>query len=784
MTYASLRYNPYLKEAELTVEGEGKVSLDCFGQEGARELSEWVSEFFPDLSSHLAQKDIVLAFTGIERDLDFLTDAAERFNRNEGGNVTVKAQKIFRPNDKLDGLKNMFKRLQEESPFEELKAENIKESFERAVSNVFEMAVVATMSSGKSTLINAMLGSEILPARNEGTTAKIARIHNVDGASSFRGAAYDADNNEIAHYDPLTRDDMDSLNSNEHVSTIEIEGNIKGIKNSESMKLVLTDTPGANNSRDHTHREITYKLLGQKYKPMILYILNATQLEINDDSLLLHDVSEQMQAAGRQSRDRFLFVLNKADELDPGKGESVTKKIDDVKNYLARFGIIEPRIFPAASRLAKVIRQVQADENSITAKERKELLNNADLFLEEEAFHFSDVALRDASLLGQASRTELEEMLRDAKKRGDRYAETLVYTGIPSIELAISEYLAKYALPVRMTEGINSFLQLIRHTSAEAEAVQKIGESEKSIREAQTAIEQISALVEKGDKARDLKERIEAMSSKDELELTLRNIFLQFGEDFIRELNVNGMAGTDVPLSKARTFFNKFQEAARELSARVHAQTEKALEEIVFTQGQKCIDEYRQYVEDLLGEFKVDTLSSPASLLGSLAGLSLNDVLYDYTRNVEIKVGEHEEYVGTRRIKNPEREGWRIILIWKPWEVDQKVYKRVDDYELQELVNFKEYLDEQVLPLVEEFGMENKKRLMANAKEYENGLKDAFLNKFEQLDGKIREKLEEKSAMLSRLEHDKAELEESREKLEWYRQYMSDLQNLLENEGE
>ena len=43
---------------------------------------------------------------------------------------------------------------------------------------VFPMAVIATMSSGKSTLINALIGKEILPSANAACTAlNLSLIH-------------------------------------------------------------------------------------------------------------------------------------------------------------------------------------------------------------------------------------------------------------------------------------------------------------------------------------------------------------------------------------------------------------------------------------------------------------------------------------------------------------------------------------------------------------------------------------------------------------------------------
>ena len=47
--------------------------------------------------------------------------------------------------------------------------------------DLFEVIVVATMSAGKSTVINALIGQELLHSANEATTATITRIHDKDG---------------------------------------------------------------------------------------------------------------------------------------------------------------------------------------------------------------------------------------------------------------------------------------------------------------------------------------------------------------------------------------------------------------------------------------------------------------------------------------------------------------------------------------------------------------------------------------------------------------------------
>ena len=55
---------------------------------------------------------------------------------------------------------------------------------------IFEVVVVATMSAGKSTVINALIGKELLHSANEATTATITRIHDKDDLPFFSGNAY------------------------------------------------------------------------------------------------------------------------------------------------------------------------------------------------------------------------------------------------------------------------------------------------------------------------------------------------------------------------------------------------------------------------------------------------------------------------------------------------------------------------------------------------------------------------------------------------------------------
>ena len=316
---------------------------------------------------------------------------------------------------------------------------NVVES-EHADRPEFEIVFVATMSSGKSTLINAILGRDLLPARYEAATANIARIHDIDGADHFRAEIFDKDGEKIGESDPLTPIKMEELNNidgERPASVVEIYGEVPNIE-SKGARFVLSDTPGFSNSNAAECVKRAMDFVNEGYKPLIVYVLNGVQLETNDDSLFLDEVTRLVKSGSGQSKANFLFVLNKADEFDPDNGESVAKKIDDVKRYLSeKHGIENPRVFPTAARLAKFIRQTKCNDPALTAKDRRSVSVDIGWFVNEEGMHFTQFA----DFLSPATRDELNARLRKAKESNDKEELALLYSGVPSVELAIVEYI-------------------------------------------------------------------------------------------------------------------------------------------------------------------------------------------------------------------------------------------------------------------------------------------------------------------------------------------------------
>lgn len=771
MTRVDLIYNPYTRERKLSIDSKevarDRLSSFC-GAEGT-ELSEWCGPLWGKLSSD-CNDDIALRFTGILRDFEFLEDAKKKAEEKDSQyDFVLEKGKISEVEDSLEKLKDLFDKMQRESPFEQLKEPELKKLFEKAVSSDFEIAVVATMSSGKSTLINAMLGWELLPALNEATTARLARIHDDDDATDFSARCYDSEGKEIERFDSLDLAVMEQLNKDERISRIDIKGNIPGI-HSSSIRLVLTDTPGPNNSQNKDHEKHTLGLLEEDYKPMFLYVLNSTQLATNDDSTLLEKIVKEINQGDRQNLDRFIFVLNKADQFDPGKGERVLDKIETVKEYLSEKGIKAPRIFPCSSMLAKVIR-MSRNEYPLSDDEEDFLDTRPKRFRQDSARHFSD----HAPFLSPATKERQEAEIRRAKDSGDKHQEALYYSGVPSVELAITEYLEKYALPAKVSQGVQTFQGKIRALGLEADTIEKLKEDRKKVDSLKGELEEIASKLSKGDGARKFRDKIKDLSAAKQVEV-------KFGEasgSFLLEVGktLEKMRKSDVSPEQAAVFVTSLNDRILSLCNSFEVDVQQILKSVVVGQARQYVREYQDYVRGLVDEHEEFKDSDPASILGTSATLSFEETMHQYEeqRQESVKVGEHKE-------KNPD---------YKWYDGIANIFRRKSNKKAKEIwfedfveheytvVNFEKYIDDKVRPRIDEFCDDTREIAYDYSRKEEQNLKEFFARQLDKLDAEMRKTVEDKLRKLSSKEELERMIQENEKNKEWLDRFNRQLNDIL-----
>lgn len=285
MRKVCIKYNPYLISTEITVDGQQPKENSSLNVSGQR-LQEWVDNLPKILIDEFRETDFEISYHGLLSDYEDLKMAVEndkeivaKFNLVEEDDVSIAEKKV---NDIFEEIQN--------GPIEQLKDKSITEAFEKAQDQKFEVNVVATVSSGKSTLINALLKRQLMPTANKAKTATIVRILDTD-TDRFSAIAYDKSGNEIFSTSPITYDEMKIWNDDERIAEIHIKGNIPFIKTG-NIKLVLVDTPGPNNSRNSEHKEKTYRMLQNSDKSLVLFVVNSEQNGITDEKCFLTKFAE------------------------------------------------------------------------------------------------------------------------------------------------------------------------------------------------------------------------------------------------------------------------------------------------------------------------------------------------------------------------------------------------------------------------------------------------------------------------------------------------------------
>lgn len=222
-----------------------------------------------------------------------------------------------------------------------------------------EYVVVSTMSSGKSTFINALMGKNIMPSENQACTGKIFKLESLFGEQKDMMCI--KRNGKLERY-LLEEKVLKKLNLEEGIDQIDIQVKYPNIHNNIS----IYDTPGVNSFQNKGHKDVTYSFLEKSKIKNIIYIFNATNLATEDDQFFLLDIEEL-----KNKKDlKIMFILNKIDNIDKTK-ENKEKIIEGVEKYIKDNGFENYSLFPLSAYCAKLIRK--ALNNNL--KTRAEILD-------------------------------------------------------------------------------------------------------------------------------------------------------------------------------------------------------------------------------------------------------------------------------------------------------------------------------------------------------------------------------------------------------------------------
>lgn len=197
----------------------------------------------------------------------------------------------------------------------------------------YQVAVVANMSSGKSTFINALFGADVLPTSTKATTDCATYIHPF-AREKYAEVYFDNKNSirlnekELGELQEYAKKDEDCKDYKYHnVANIHLYYPFRNfdIKNKIDFEIIFVDTPGPNsNGGDYAdkHKTATKAVLQQAN--LVLFLLDYTQLDASlcekkddggnnqeDKQGLWHTIEDRKSKDGEKF-DVF-FVVNKMD---------------------------------------------------------------------------------------------------------------------------------------------------------------------------------------------------------------------------------------------------------------------------------------------------------------------------------------------------------------------------------------------------------------------------------------------------------------------------------------
>lgn len=788
MVNVQISYNPYTVKTEVIINGkaiEEKVSPLTYVIN--KRLQEWIEPkgswpgIFKALRTSSGESQISIKFTGTFSDFEDLAYAKDKFGEECFSSIELihKNKETARdadPYQKMLKLKELYQQLQD-GPIDEFKTPDIQRNFDTAINSDFRIVIVAPMSSGKSTLINSIIGRDMLPAVNQATTAVITEIKDNDQFEDFLVNADDKYGNNVVRNKKATKDVISELNYKKDpndpegkdalIHLVKLEGPIPNLP-SDVLSTVFVDTPGGNNSQNDEHEEMMDEAINDENKSLILYVFNGAQLGTNDSNIILQKIANAMQNStnGKQSRDRFLFVANRMDEFDVSQEPYEEVISNTILPQLAANGITEPNLFLTSAQTAKLVRMVMnGEELSETEEEDLDKLvkrfNRPTRMLPKYASLNSSAKeklIESAEKYAAAGKEA--ESIKEAEKNKNKAAE--INSGIPAIEMAIREYLEKYAIAIKIKTVHDTFMKKVIERNMVNNCEAEWAESQESFEAVKKELQEKKDKCDHSEKLQEFRDKVDAIKlDMNPIEAEQKKVV-----DKIQKLSKS--AKDKVKIEEADYILSLFKHNLEAIGKDAQVALDNALNNGVRKSCQDIIDEYAEYIRELDADGTFNIGSYNIKQTKGFDAFNLEkpeDMLQDkYLKTEKVKVGE----------KTDKKKGFFAAIA----RIFGGGYETVGVYEDQTFVNVKQLVEDQLTEVQHAFDKEIEGAIKDTKKKVES-LKSSTMTKLEGLDKLIEELVDEIDKMLVSQEELQKKVKANAEKAEWIKDFIKQVDDLL-----
>lgn len=207
-----------------------------------------------------------------------------------------------------------------------------------------KILITASMSAGKSTLINALIGKPVNRTMNDSCTAKVHYIYDKAFEDHYMHE-WDYEVNLNADKKVLFEDDERNKENFIWVAT-----NFNVFSNHHS-RLCIIDTPGVNSATNKDHGELTRQTIVDEQCNLLVYVVNAENIGTEDDLRHLMFVKKNV------PQNKIIFVLNKLDRFKKSE-DSIAGSIENLREDLISNGFENPTICPVSGRAGELAKRI------------------------------------------------------------------------------------------------------------------------------------------------------------------------------------------------------------------------------------------------------------------------------------------------------------------------------------------------------------------------------------------------------------------------------------------
>lgn len=503
-----IEYNPYKMKTKLYINGKNFKDNASYNNkfkdyidneiplqtwiEPTGERKGFIEALVPDDDNDILD----IEFTGRKIDYDDFKRSLNAQNNERKLKYKVKLNfkepKIIYEDDKMwekvqevaKAVKtDRFKKLVDERKGENLKAayEKFPDDYKEAEENEFNILFVGLYSSGKSTILNALIRHDILPTAQTTCTDRICKIKHNEKLKKNQIKLVYQNNKYNFDTDEKCLEKFKEISVGNGDGNIEIEVNLshlypKGFEN--KFKIVLIDTPGVDsgkssmeNNGTNVHKDITLELLKKNNKSMVVFCAEAARYEADSISKFMDDITTQSEKEKGGFKDRYVFLLNKGDDLTFDHDETTEIKKNAFIDYITNNGKRKfvPRIFYISAAVQYWISNVIYNKKNVDVGNNTEMralkrsynsFNDAIVEYEDEKYYFAKYAD-----VPRYRKEEYENKFNAEMKKDDKTKAVEIQCGMIAFEDAIKDYIERYAFPIKIQSMLETYEYILDDVS-------------------------------------------------------------------------------------------------------------------------------------------------------------------------------------------------------------------------------------------------------------------------------------------------------------------------------